>query len=80
MKTRFGVSTRKTMFEFQENRIEVLEKTNKEYYENIKELTKLNNDLSKVLLDVLDNDCQEHFKEVARSFIYNQINNVVSDK
>ncbi|QDP58905.1 MAG: hypothetical protein Unbinned5607contig1000_53 [Prokaryotic dsDNA virus sp.] len=80
MKYKLGTSTRKTMLEFQQNRIEVLEKTNHEYFEKIKELNKLNDDLFDVLADVLDNDCQEHYKEIARSFIYNQLNEISSDE
>ena len=65
-----GKTARSTMFEFQEMQIDACRELNNEYYIEILELKKSNDELKKIIIDLLDKNCKENFKESVRSFIF----------
>ena len=67
-KRNWGKSTRTTMFEFQEAQIEGLRKQNKEYYDLIIDLKTNNNELRKIIIDLVDKKCTKSFIESAKAF------------
>ena len=60
---------RTTMFDFQEAQIQSLRKQNREFYELIIDLKQNNDELKKIVLDLLDKNCKKSFKEAARKFV-----------
>ena len=70
-----GKTARSTMFEFQEMQIDACRELNNEYYIEILELKKSNDDLKKIIIDLLDKNCKESFKESVSGFIFQDAKN-----
>ena len=70
-----GKTARSTMFEFQEMQIDACRELNNEHYVEILELQKSNDDLKKIIIDLLDKNCKKSFKESVSSFIFQDAKN-----
>ncbi len=63
-------TARTTMFEFQEAQIESLRNLVIEYYVEITDLKSSNGELKKIIIDLLDEDCKDSYREAVKKFIF----------